>query len=193
MRAYLIAIILIIVVSGVKTFAQVSEVKTPAYSATPQEPPARDNSVQRVEKLRAQLRDIQAQESEAQARLRQIEIELEPENIQRAISHIGSFKPEELREQRRLQLESERTKVRLQLEQITENRMKLEAAIPEAIAAGQRASAVPPPSEQAPSSAANENKKSIYTSSSVRPAELKAVSPARRRAARQTRKRMKLR
>jgi hypothetical protein len=193
MSTYLIAIILAIVPLSVKTFAQVSEVKTPVYPATPQESSARNNSVQRLEKLRAELRDTQAQEVEAQARLRQIEIELQPENIQRAISHIGSFKPEELREQRRLQLESEKTKVRLQLEQITENRMKLEAAIPEAAAAAQRTPAVAPLAEQAPSSATTEVGKSKYADPAGHSGEMKSVSsvkgqsPARRRTVRQPR------
>ncbi|HEX8097053.1 MAG TPA: hypothetical protein VF507_03415 [Pyrinomonadaceae bacterium] len=84
---------------------------------------------QRAEGLRAQLRDVQSKESDLQARLEQTEFALQPENIERAIALVGTTRPEELRDQRRRQLESERTRLRTQLEQLAANRTRLETSI----------------------------------------------------------------
>jgi chromosome segregation ATPase len=84
---------------------------------------------QRAEGLRAQLRDVQAKESDLQGQLEQVEYALQPENIERVVGTFGTTHPEEAREQRRRQLESQRTRIRAQLDQLAQSRVRLEAAI----------------------------------------------------------------
>ena len=84
---------------------------------------------QRAESLRAELRDVQAKEADLQARLEQLDYALLPENLDNSMAAFGSTRPEQLREQRRRQLESERSRVRTQLDQLANGRTRLEAAI----------------------------------------------------------------
>jgi hypothetical protein len=93
---------------------------------------------QRAENLRAQLRDVQAKEADLQARSEQLDYALQPENLDNALAGFGSTRPEQLREQRRRQLESERSRVRAQLDQLTNNRTRLESAIANADAEADR-------------------------------------------------------
>jgi uncharacterized protein YlxW (UPF0749 family) len=95
-----------------------------------------------AEALRAQLSDVQAKEAELQARERQLDEDLRPENIERAIIGVGTTRPEELREQRRRQLEGEKARVRTQLDQLAQSRTRLEAAIATADAEAYRRSAL---------------------------------------------------
>ena len=94
-----------------------------------------------VEQLRSQLNDIQAKEEQLQARSRQLDEDLRPENIERSLALNGSTRPEELREQRRRQLEKEKEAVRSQLDQLAASRARIEAAITTAEAATYRQSA----------------------------------------------------
>ncbi|HYK21147.1 MAG TPA: hypothetical protein VEV42_10460, partial [Pyrinomonadaceae bacterium] len=57
-----------------------------------------------LEKLRAQLLEVQTKEEALRARAEQLEESLKPENIERSLAGVGSTKPEELREARRRQL-----------------------------------------------------------------------------------------
>ena len=84
---------------------------------------------QRAEGLRAQLRDVQAKESDLQGQLEEVDYALKPENIERVVGTFGTTHPEEAREQRRRQLESLRTRIRTQLDQLAQSRVRLEAAI----------------------------------------------------------------
>jgi hypothetical protein len=84
---------------------------------------------QRAENLREQLRDVQSKEMDLQARLEQLDYALQPENLDNALAGVGSTRPEQLREQRRRQLENERSRVRTQLDQLTNNHTRLESAI----------------------------------------------------------------
>jgi len=84
---------------------------------------------QRASSLRTELRDVQAKESDLQARAEEIDYALKPENIERSIAGYGTTHPEELREQRRRQLESEKERVRKQLAQLAVSRAQLELAI----------------------------------------------------------------
>src|SRR5438094_1792788 len=84
---------------------------------------------QRSAQLHAEMRDVQAKEAELQARLEDISYALKPENIERATAGVGSTHPEEVREQRRKQLESEKARVQKQLEQLAANHARLETAI----------------------------------------------------------------
>lgn len=84
---------------------------------------------QRAEGLRAQLRDVMTKEADLQSRADQLEFDLKPENIERMTANSGSTRPEEVRDARRRALENERTRVRSQLELMTQSRTRLETAI----------------------------------------------------------------
>jgi chromosome segregation ATPase len=103
-----------------------------------------------VETLRSQLSDAQKRDEQLQARLKQIEEDMKPENIEKVFALNGSTRPEELREQRRRQLETERTNVRAQLDQLAQSRVRLETAIATAEAAAYRQSALPASDSSAP-------------------------------------------
>jgi hypothetical protein len=87
------------------------------------------SAAQTAENLRGQLRDVQAREAALQSRAQQLDEALKPENIERALAGIGSTRPEELREQRRRQLDNEKAGVLNQLEQLAASRARLESAI----------------------------------------------------------------
>src|SRR5690242_302779 len=91
-----------------------------------------------VEALRSQLNDVQAKEAELQTRLKQLDEDLKPENIEKYFALNGSTHPEELREERRRQLEGERGRVQAQLDQLGASRTRLETAIATAEAAAYR-------------------------------------------------------
>src|SRR5712692_5428938 len=84
---------------------------------------------QRASSLRTELRDVQSKESDLQARAEELDYALKPENIERSIAGYGTTHPEDLREQRRRQLESEKERVRRQLAQLASSRTQLEQAI----------------------------------------------------------------
>jgi uncharacterized protein YlxW (UPF0749 family) len=94
-----------------------------------------------AEQLRSQLSDVQAKEAELQARERQLDEDLRPENIERSLAGVGTTRPEELREQRRRQLDSEKKKIRNQMDQLAQSRTRLETAIATADAEAYRRSA----------------------------------------------------
>jgi hypothetical protein len=119
--------LLVIFLLAVSAFAQ---------SATPQSS-ARD----RAADLRRQLSDVEAKQAELQTRLKQIEENLKPENIENSLAGVGSTRPEELREQRRRQLEIERTGVRSQLDLLGNSHTRLETAILQADGEAYRQSA----------------------------------------------------
>jgi hypothetical protein len=87
------------------------------------------HAARRAEELRMQLVEVQAKEAALQARRQQLEDDMKPENIERSLAGIGSVHPEELREQRRRQLELEKNGVDAQLQVLAESRANLEAAI----------------------------------------------------------------
>lgn len=90
---------------------------------------AQEYRPERAANLRAQLVDIQSKQTELQTRLEQIEEQIKPENIERSLAGIGSTHPEDLREQRRRQLEIEKRGVQAQLDTLAASRARLEAAI----------------------------------------------------------------
>jgi DNA repair exonuclease SbcCD ATPase subunit len=79
--------------------------------------------------LHVELRDVEGKASDLEARAEDIEFALKPENIERSTAGYGTTHPEELREQRRKQLESEKQRVRKQLDQLAASRTRLEQAI----------------------------------------------------------------
>jgi hypothetical protein len=76
----------------------------------------------RAENLRTQLRDVQAKQGDLEARAEQIDYDLQPENIEHALAAFGTLHPEQLREQRRRQLESEKRRVQEQLATLQSSR-----------------------------------------------------------------------
>ena len=84
---------------------------------------------QRSAQLRAELRDVQAKKAELEAHLEDVEFASKPENIERATAGYGTTRPEELREQRRKQLESEKDRVQKQLAQFATSEERLQQAI----------------------------------------------------------------
>ena len=83
----------------------------------------------RAEALRTQLRDVQEKEGAWQARIEQIDFSLRPENIERSVSTYGSTRPEDAREARRRQLESEKIRARTQIDLLAASKLRLETAV----------------------------------------------------------------
>lgn len=126
----LLALILMFTVNG---FAQEQQPATAAES---------------LEKLRAQLLEVQAKEQELRDRAQQLEESIKPENIERSLAGVGSTRPEELRESRRRQLTKERDGVLAQLKLVETSRQRLEAAILNAQGRAYQESARPTPVDQ---------------------------------------------
>jgi len=78
------------------------------------------------ETVRGELLEIEIRINALQARLQQLDYELKPENIERALSGIGSTRPEELREQRRRLIVIERETVLEKLKLLEEIHSRLE-------------------------------------------------------------------
>lgn len=83
---------------------------------------------QRAEQLRSQLMDTESKMADMESKLEQIEYALRPENIDRATQGYGSTRPEEAREARRKQLETERTRTRAQLALLQTSKARLGVA-----------------------------------------------------------------
>jgi len=101
----------------------------------------------RAANLRQQLAEVQAKQTELETRLQQLQEDLKPENIEKTLAGVGSTKPEELREQRRRQLEIEKKSVQTRLDQLSTSRSRLEAGILQADAAVYHNSATANPVE----------------------------------------------
>ena len=84
---------------------------------------------QRSASLHTELRDLQAKQAEIEAKTEDIDFALKPENIDRAVAGYGSTHPEDVREQRRKQLENEKARVKTQLDQLRAGQARLEQAI----------------------------------------------------------------
>lgn len=83
---------------------------------------------QRAEQLRMQLVDVQSKIADLEAQLEGIEFALRPENIERATANFGSTRPEEARQARQRQLESERNRVKAQLRILGTSQSRLEVS-----------------------------------------------------------------
>lgn len=84
---------------------------------------------QRSAQLRAEQRQVQAKIGELEVRLEDVEFALKPENVERSTQGYGTTRPEELRAQRKKQLETERDRVQKQLEQLRAGDTQLTQAI----------------------------------------------------------------
>lgn len=103
----------------------------------------RESAAETVEKLRAQLLDVQLHENDLRGRLAELDESIKPENIERSLAGVGSTRPEELRAARRRQLEIERKGVLAQLQTLEASRIRLESAIANAEALAYQESARP--------------------------------------------------
>jgi hypothetical protein len=84
---------------------------------------------QRAEQLRMQLIDVQSKAADLEAKLEEIEYALKPENIDRATQGYGTVHPEEARDARRRQLESDRGRVQAQLKILQTSQTRLETSV----------------------------------------------------------------
>jgi len=104
---------------------------------------AQTSAQEKAAALRAQLAEVETKQAELQTRLQALDERLKPENIERDLAGVGSTRPEDVREQRRRQLEIERNGVRAQLDLLTTSHSRLETAIAKADADAYRQSARP--------------------------------------------------
>ena len=81
---------------------------------------------QRAEQIRMQLVDVQSKIADFEAKLEGVEYAVRPENIERSMQTFGSTRPEEAREARRRQLESERGRLKAQLKILETSKSRLE-------------------------------------------------------------------
>jgi hypothetical protein len=85
---------------------------------------------QRSEALRKQLFDMIEKENTIQGRLDQIDIDIRPENIDRVTVQLGgSLRPEEVRDNRRKSLETERRNLQSMLTQLQSTHASVESAL----------------------------------------------------------------
>jgi len=93
--------------------------------------------------LRSQLSELETKQSALQTRLAELDEKLKPENIEQSLAGVGSTRPEDMREQKRRQLDIERNGVQKQLDLLAASRTRLEASIARADAEAYRQSAAP--------------------------------------------------
>lgn len=83
---------------------------------------------QRAEGLRVQQVDVESKLADLQSKLELIEYSLKPENIERSAG-FGTVHPEEARETRRRQLESDKTRTKAQITILETSKTRLETAV----------------------------------------------------------------
>lgn len=93
---------------------------------------------QRGESLRAQLSQTLEKQADLQSRLEQIDYNLRPESIELRAATIPTLRADDVRTQLRQQLESEKRRVRAQLDVLDASRTHLETAITGADAEAER-------------------------------------------------------
>lgn len=87
---------------------------------------------QRAESLRKQLYELVEKENSVKTQLEQVNYNLQPETIERSAALAGSLRPEEVRDQRRKTLETEKANLETLLAQIQVNRQNLEQNVQKA-------------------------------------------------------------
>jgi hypothetical protein len=90
---------------------------------------AQTTAKEQATELRNTLEALKAQEADLQTRLQELDEAVKPENIEKSLAGVGSTKPEELRAQRRQQLERERLGVKNQLDQLAISRARMEKSL----------------------------------------------------------------
>jgi hypothetical protein len=104
---------------------------------------SQNSAQEKAASLRAQLADIETKQAELQTRLQKLDEDMKSENIANSLALVGSTHPEDLREQRRRQLEIERNGVQAQLNLLATSHTRLETSIAQADADAYRQSAAP--------------------------------------------------
>jgi prefoldin subunit 5 len=104
---------------------------------------AQTNAQEKAASLRSQLLELETRQAELQTRLQALDEQMKPENIASTLAGVGSTRPEDLREQRRRQLEIERNGLQRQLELLNTSHSRLETAVAQADADAYRQSAAP--------------------------------------------------
>src|SRR5688572_1834058 len=89
---------------------------------------AQTSAQERAATLRSQLADVESQQATLTVRLQELEERLKPENIEQSLAGVGSTRPEDLRAQKRRQLEIERDGVKKQFDLLTASKTRLEAS-----------------------------------------------------------------
>ena len=84
---------------------------------------------QRSEALRQQQLETETKLADFHSQLDQVEYAVKPENIERAMAGYGTTRPEEAREARRRQLESEKARLQVQIRILETSRTRLETAV----------------------------------------------------------------
>jgi chromosome segregation ATPase len=83
---------------------------------------------QRAEQIRSQLIDTQGKIADLEAKRDQVEWSLKPENIERVTQGMGTLHPEEARDSRKRQLESEKSRLEAQLKILDTSKTRLETS-----------------------------------------------------------------
>jgi chromosome segregation ATPase len=84
---------------------------------------------QRAEGLQTQLRDVLEKEAGLQAQMDRVDEQMRPESIERQAALTGTFRPDELRDTIRRQLDAEKRRIRTQLDVLQASRARLETAL----------------------------------------------------------------
>ncbi len=84
---------------------------------------------QRSESLRSQQLEAESKLADLQSKMDQIDYALKPENIERVTSGYGTTRPEDARDSRRRQLESEKARLQAQIRLLETSRTRLETAV----------------------------------------------------------------
>jgi hypothetical protein len=105
---------------------------------------AQTSAQERADTLRLQLEDVKSKQLDLENRLQALEEQSKPENIEKSLAGVGSTHPEDLRELKQKQLESEKAGVQKQLALLAESRTRLESGVAQAEAAAYQQSAKGP-------------------------------------------------
>ena len=84
---------------------------------------------QRSDSFRSQQLEAETKLADLQSQMDQIDYALKPENIERVTSGYGTTRPEEARDTRRRQLESEKARLQAQIRILETSRTRLETAV----------------------------------------------------------------
>lgn len=84
---------------------------------------------QRSESLRSQQLAAESKLADLQSQMDQLDYALKPENIERVTSGYGTTRPEDARDSRRRQLESEKARLQVQIRLLETSRTRLETAV----------------------------------------------------------------
>ncbi len=87
---------------------------------------------QRVEQLQSQLSEVMEKQANLQARVDQLDDAMRPENLDRQVATVGTFRPDEARDSLRRQYDNEKKRVQAQLDVQNTRRTQLEKSLSDA-------------------------------------------------------------